>query len=278
MSDKKNIDRLFQEKFKDFEANPAEDLWGNIQARLEDKKRKRVIPFWWKLSGIAVALLIGILITKTVFNDEVKPTIEVVNEENSNQGREKNNSGSNTEFEKGVTNELDNTTEGVTDKEKNNDNTLKSSNPVDGVVTNPNTNNQKSEGEIKSSPIVTNSKSAVAQGKTIKNRSSKSESPSEKSKPSVTESVFEKNETPIAVSKENSNQNTGENPIVQIDNNTTAIVVPKDLNLDGLKGDNKTIIAVKEIENKVNDTAANKSIANNPLEELLEEKEKKSKQ
>lgn len=60
MSDKKNIDRLFQEKFKDFEAAPDPQVWVNIEAALREKKR-RIIPFWLRLSGVAAALFFGIL-------------------------------------------------------------------------------------------------------------------------------------------------------------------------------------------------------------------------
>jgi hypothetical protein len=63
MSERKNIDRLFQEKFKDFEADPSEQSWKIIEARLKAKKDRKVIPFWFKLSGIAAALLIGLFIT-----------------------------------------------------------------------------------------------------------------------------------------------------------------------------------------------------------------------
>ncbi|MBF6641516.1 hypothetical protein IVB69_08490 [Flavobacterium sp. J49] len=279
MSDKKNIDRLFQEKFKDFEANPAEDLWGNIEARLEDKKRKRVIPFWWKFSGLVAVLFVGILITKTVFNDDVTPTNAIVNEENSNQN---NGSPDTTDLKKEVDKGVDNTSEAITDKEETNNNSLKLDNTVDAVA--PNSNKQKPIGKIKSSPILNDSKSAVAHGKSIQNQSSKSKSYSESSKPLVTKNEFVKNEAQIAESQKNSIQDIVENPIAQTENNTniskdaSAIVAPKELNLDGLKGDNNTKIAVNEVENKVSDTTINKSVADNPLEELLNEKEKKSKQ
>ena len=59
MKEQKNIERLFQEKFKDFEAIPPEDTWDNIALRLnEKKKKKRVIPFWFQLSGIAASLVV----------------------------------------------------------------------------------------------------------------------------------------------------------------------------------------------------------------------------
>jgi len=44
MSDKKHIDRLFQEGFKDFEATPDDAVWKNIESKLtENKKKPRVI-------------------------------------------------------------------------------------------------------------------------------------------------------------------------------------------------------------------------------------------
>ena len=78
MNNKKNIDRLFQEKFRDFEANPSEDFWNNIEAKLDEKKRKRVIPFWWKFSGVAAVFLIGILIGNQVLKDDIAPINPIV--------------------------------------------------------------------------------------------------------------------------------------------------------------------------------------------------------
>ena len=62
MNERKNIERIFQEKFKDFEVNPAEEVWGNIEKKLDEKKRRRIIPFWWKLSGVAALFLIGFFV------------------------------------------------------------------------------------------------------------------------------------------------------------------------------------------------------------------------
>ncbi|MEZ4801628.1 MAG: hypothetical protein R2797_02565 [Gelidibacter sp.] len=72
MSEKKHIDRLFQEKLKDFEVSPDDTVWDNIQASLDDKEdeKRRVIPLWWKLAGIAA--LLALLLTvgiKFMFND-----------------------------------------------------------------------------------------------------------------------------------------------------------------------------------------------------------------
>lgn len=70
MKDNKNIERLFQEKFKDFEVLPPQDSWDFIASRLnEKKKKKRVVPVWFQFSGIAASLfLIASLIWN--FSDE----------------------------------------------------------------------------------------------------------------------------------------------------------------------------------------------------------------
>ncbi|MCL9769506.1 hypothetical protein NAT47_03665 [Flavobacterium sp. HXWNR69] len=94
MKDNKNIERLFQEKFKDFEAIPPHNSWEIIADRLkEKKKKKRVIPFWFQFSGIAASLfIIGALIWN--FSDNTKST-DFKNPENStvNTNNKFDNSG-----------------------------------------------------------------------------------------------------------------------------------------------------------------------------------------
>ncbi|MEL4307121.1 outer membrane beta-barrel protein [Joostella sp. CR20] len=60
MNEKKNIERLFQEKFKDFEETPPAQVWDSINASLDKKasNKKKVIPIWWKLGGVAAALVL----------------------------------------------------------------------------------------------------------------------------------------------------------------------------------------------------------------------------
>ena len=60
MKEKKSIDRIFQEKFKDFESTPKEEVWDNIASRLDKKEKKRplIIPLWFKIGGVAAVLAI----------------------------------------------------------------------------------------------------------------------------------------------------------------------------------------------------------------------------
>ncbi|HEX8575395.1 MAG TPA: hypothetical protein VF677_03795 [Flavobacterium sp.] len=71
MNDKKNLDRFFQEKFKDFESEPKEHIWENIELVLkEEKKETRIIPIWWRLSGIAATLILGFFVLDLIFIDK----------------------------------------------------------------------------------------------------------------------------------------------------------------------------------------------------------------
>ena len=78
MKEKENLDRLFQQKFRDFEVTPSEHIWDNIEAELKEKKKRRVIPFWFRLSGVAAALLIGLLIAGKLFYSSDKSVNGVV--------------------------------------------------------------------------------------------------------------------------------------------------------------------------------------------------------
>ena len=57
MEDKKNIDRLFQEKFKDYEVFPEPIVWKNIEKQLRNQKKRRIIPLWLRFAGAAAIIL-----------------------------------------------------------------------------------------------------------------------------------------------------------------------------------------------------------------------------
>jgi len=86
MGNKKNIDRLFQEQFKNFEVSPNDAIWENIQSKLEeDRKRNKKVPIWMKISGIAASLLLLVAISVTFLStDDIKNKIvDVSEDENS---------------------------------------------------------------------------------------------------------------------------------------------------------------------------------------------------
>ncbi|WP_452225523.1 outer membrane beta-barrel protein [Lacinutrix chionoecetis] len=72
MSEKKHIDRLFQEKFKDFEAKPSDSVWAGIQSKIKqpEEKTKSGAPIWLRYAGIAAALLLLITVGNVVFNSQ----------------------------------------------------------------------------------------------------------------------------------------------------------------------------------------------------------------
>lgn len=56
---KKNLEQLFKESFKDFQETPDERVWKSIEASLDEKKqKKRVVPIWWRLGGVAAVLAV----------------------------------------------------------------------------------------------------------------------------------------------------------------------------------------------------------------------------
>ncbi|WP_340076088.1 outer membrane beta-barrel protein [Leptobacterium sp. I13] len=80
MGDKKNIDRLFREKFRDFNVSPSDTFWKRIEEKLEKKKSRRIIPIWWKLGGVAalVALLFSIGYNLLINNNDHSPQKNII--------------------------------------------------------------------------------------------------------------------------------------------------------------------------------------------------------
>ena len=79
MKNKKNIDRLFQEKFQNFETAPNEQTWINIQNALQEKKKeKRIIPIWFKYVGIAAVLTLSFFASNNYFKMSIKPQKTIV--------------------------------------------------------------------------------------------------------------------------------------------------------------------------------------------------------
>jgi len=104
MNNKKNIDRLFQEKFKDFEVAPNDAVWDRISESLPKKKKKRrVIALWWQIGGVAAVIALILTVGVSVFNSDKNNAQEfpIVNTEESEKNSKKNNT--NSELEKNST-------------------------------------------------------------------------------------------------------------------------------------------------------------------------------
>ena len=97
MKEKKNIDRLFQERLKDFESTPDNQVWLHIEAELKKDKKRRVIPLWLRYSGIAAAFLLGLFILNTnqMFNSKKENPLVLDSKNSSNKKQINPRNGSN---------------------------------------------------------------------------------------------------------------------------------------------------------------------------------------
>lgn len=86
MKDRKSIDRLFQEKFKDFEAHPSEKVWSAIHAELQGEQTRKswVNSIWSKVAGVAAALAIFFLVGDWF---SIRPSSEVATQKKEMQDR-----------------------------------------------------------------------------------------------------------------------------------------------------------------------------------------------
>ena len=75
MNERKNIDRLFQEKFKDFEDFPHANVWKNIEKQISKKKKRRIVPLWLRFAGAAAILLLIISSGFWIYNSSDKEQI-----------------------------------------------------------------------------------------------------------------------------------------------------------------------------------------------------------
>ncbi|WP_333599064.1 hypothetical protein [Flavobacterium sp.] len=268
MSERKNIERLFQEKFKDFEVDPSEDIWVNIETKLDEKKKRRVIPFWWKFSGVAAVLLIGFWIAKSSFQSSIVPKNAIVIDANSVQPAK-------------ATNII---TSGDPLK-----NTLPVSNASQKAVTviNKSATVEKSsisEGKNKNTVNVNSFRKAVVENKTASHRSLKNKRNADKNSIPATGTLLEERTNPVAENHKKTNNSVPENKLVSTENNNSTSnnknlsQNTKTINLDDLKGAPNADSKIVTTEKKVNDTTKIASVATNALEELLNEKESKEKQ
>jgi len=88
MSDKKHIDRLFQEKLKDFEQSPDDFVWKNIKSKvhLDNKKERKLFPFWFRLTAVAAVLLLFLGLGGYIFNKSNRVPNKQVSVESNNTG------------------------------------------------------------------------------------------------------------------------------------------------------------------------------------------------
>jgi Outer membrane protein beta-barrel domain len=305
MIDRKKIEDLFQQKLNDFEVSPPDEIWASLEIELQKKKEKRrVIPFWWKLSGIAAVLVIGISLLTTVSNDESNDgfnsktnssvTSNGNSEENKNQVDAANEDGSETNATKINTNPNNTVAEVETKESNSNQQKLNNAPSIKENSSVVNQESQKSKSSSKNDDKLLNNKNAVAKSDSkISLSSSVNSSKSSTTKEAVannssttsrtkknqnTTKIVHNNNERIVLVPSKENNTTTENKSVIKNNQVTLIPENKNLN-DKIAMKNHTdLVETKgELVKKIDST----SIANvepNAMEELQNEKEKKSTQ
>ncbi|WP_339653768.1 hypothetical protein [Flavobacterium frigidarium] len=103
MKENKNIDRLFQEKLKDFEAIPDAQTWNAISQGLHSKEKNRfIIPMWFRYAGIAAVFILGFLLFKNQESVTIKTSNAVVIENDTVISKPIKNSSSAVENQEAV--------------------------------------------------------------------------------------------------------------------------------------------------------------------------------
>ena len=295
MSDKKNLDRLFQEKFKDFEFEPNEQVWKNIEAALkEDKKDRKGIPFWWRLSGIAAALIIGFFVLHFIYNSDDQQNGVVIEQNDNNIKndskdaivKQSKNSESlnsiklnldkinNTDLEEKVA-EANTKTTNSTIKNNQSKASLDSKNPVsiDSKKTQKNNNGVASQSHKKAIKNAKRARNQSVQNGAIAYRNLKNK----KSKTNKTDFISNK---VIANTQEvDKKPIQNETAIAIINNNRVkSEIIKNDLSIEStLTAKSEVAIANETIDNNKLDSAAIATVVPNALEELLKENEKEKK-
>jgi hypothetical protein len=328
MSEKKNIERLFQEKFKDFEAIPSPEVWDNIEAKLKEKKKRRVIPLWFKLSGVAAILLIGFMIGDGIINSPIKTDTDngVVDQNATDVDRSKDLTPMQSPIKsKEVITENENavTETKNTDLEKNNPTQQhkNSENPeqdqlnksiISGknkakntaIASQDNTDRERIKNTAdKNLPVITNQKTKTESGLASQGPAQQHNRPENTNQNKFNgknqEDVFnkagiadsgnkEKNQAKSIVNQNSNkisipeNRNEGEKQLAVSEKKSNDLlrkndkVSERNKQSDKEKNNNSRIaFDTKAFEKQKKDSAAVATAEPNPLEELLQEKEKK---
>lgn len=265
MKEKKNIDRLFQEKLKDFELHPQPHVWERIEANLNQKEKDRkVVPFWWQLAGVAAALVLMLGIGFNIWNRQQNTSGNTIVDQETKSSFEKTKDSSNERL-------IDESVvfEDVSKKEPQ-----------------PNETTTTTSGSLSSSENIIDSGSSKLVSNTKQNRQSEVkpiESPTE----SKTTALFEKSKVAQAVTaSEENNTNLNQTGIVQNTNDSSKDEKSQDLkNIKELSAstsiaDNQSNKDSKDLEKDViaeklkEEKSIEEAIAE--LEELTNEKEKET--
>lgn len=292
MSDKKHIDRIFQEKFKDFEVSPKPEVWKGIQDKLNKPKEdnKKIFPIWFRFAGVAALLLLMFTVGNLLFNNASENTnnTNVVDTENSTQ--DKTNSSSETDLNTTIVNS--NSSEIKIDTESDSQLKTKSAKPQESTnnsqLASENSSKTKSLNNKNSSKNISNT-SQLANTSTSKNTNDTRITQNSKSKNDVNSNVnqddFDKKNdieksNRIAENQNNSNNKEAnsntqfdksktEEQLQQLNNNASQNAVVDEENIDAEIEEtveeelNKTDLTIEEA------IAANQDIIEEEKDEII---------
>jgi len=273
MSEKKNIERLFQEKFKDFEAVPEPKVWDNIEAALKEKKKRRVIPLWMRLSGAVAILLIGFLVGDGMIRNSSDENNAVVNKGSSSNKNQEGNGTEKQVFDTNAKEAVANSESGKSSDENvanSEANSLEGTNAEGNAIAGGETSSEENNGNSKAK---SNSKKTIVSGAGIsKNNAVASHSKRNNLKGEKNNSV--KKPAEVVLPKENIASNFGQEK--QPENTTNTFKNEKISIEKETKNINTSSIAfdTEAFEKQKKDSAVVAAVEPNALEELLKEKEK----
>lgn len=254
MGDKKHIDRLFQEHFKDFEVSPPETVWKNIEDKLnQDKKKRRVIPIWWRYAGVAALLLLLLTIGGVYFNNSEgpQPTKVVGNEEIQTQSTNAtNNNKIAVEQGNSETNDMEDINAQSSNKAASNSHNISTESKLAKTTSATNKNENLLNGasnkktNLKNNITNSNKTQAIASNSEVKNNASiygKSENSNEALQNNTPQVSSEKEK---ALVKNTSKDNNG---IAKVENDKTKENL---LTIEEALDKNKDVIADDKTSNK----------------------------
>jgi len=160
MKELKNIDRLFQEKFRDFEQMPPDYIWKNISASLSGKNKNNNRILWLWFSGIAAGLAMLFLLNNPFTQtDNLDHSTTDTNDTAIIKTEPSNSEVTYTNTENTVNDKIDNTTNTSNQKENN----YRNNTTLSKTVTNK---NQKSTSINLQNDVVNNTNTIKSSSKT----------------------------------------------------------------------------------------------------------------
>ncbi|HLP63374.1 outer membrane beta-barrel protein [Flavobacterium sp.] len=276
MSERKNLEHLFQEKLEHFEVVPPEELWTNIEAELKkDKKKRRIIPIWWKLSGIAALLIVGFGILTTVTNrknpNEINGTTPIVTKEKNSSNE--NSATSSSKNPEGITKSKENVPFDASSVKTQIADVNPSEEENNTAKTSKSNNNQNSVGLTKQKE-----KNSIASHSKNTTQKLKTKNQIEINTVNNSEAVVEVDHN-NSIKKEKNTINSTEKKSSGEQNSQVTLTHPNNIQEEKIAMKNsKDIDQTKGDIIKKSDSTALATVEPNAMEELLKGKEKESTQ